>query len=202
MQSSLLACRRFVLLWLGTFIVSLVACPSLCAQSLVRTGSQPFAVAVNPATNKIYVVNNGPNTVTVIDGATNTTQTVNVGRTPVAIAVNTVTNKAYVACPGDGTVWVITEDEEGNSFGRRIPGISLNPQAIIVNPVTNKIYVAASNGGILSTFNPNGAVFVIDGTTDTVRTTIQGGKILSPSLLIRSPTAFMWRTTPMAVTPR
>ncbi len=176
MQSSMFSCCRFVLVWLGMLIVSLVACPSLCAQSLVRTGSQPFAVAVNPATNKIYVVNNGPNSVTVIDGATNTTQTVNVGRTPVAIAVNTVTNKAYVACPGDGTVWVITEDEEGNSFGRRIPGISLNPQAIIVNPVTNKIYVAASNGGILSAFNSNGAVFVIDGTTDTVRTTIQGGK--------------------------
>ena len=53
--------------------------PSLWAQSLVDTGSQPFAVAVNPATNKIYVVNNGPNTVTVIDGATNTTRTVTVG---------------------------------------------------------------------------------------------------------------------------
>ncbi len=161
----------------GFLLLGLIAITAqLMAQSLVRTGSQPFAVAVNPATNKIYVVNNGPNSVTVIDGATNTTQTVNVGRTPVAIAVNTVTNKAYVACPGDGTVWVITEDEEGNSFGRRIPGISLNPQAIIVNPVTNKIYVAASNGGIFSAFNANGAVFVIDGTTDTVRTTIQGGK--------------------------
>ena len=157
-------------------IVSLVACPSLCAQSLVGTGSRPFAIAVNPATNKIYVVNNGPNTVTIIDGATNTTETVPVGTAPVAIAVNTVTNKAYVACSG-GTVWVITEDEEGNPFGRRIPGISLNPQAIIVNPVTNKIYVAASNGGIFSTFNPNGAVFVINGTNDAVSpTTIPGGK--------------------------
>ncbi len=75
MSSCVLACRRFVLPWLGTLIVSLVACPSLWAQSLVATGSQPFAVAVNPVTNKIYVANRGQNTVTVIDGATNTTQT-------------------------------------------------------------------------------------------------------------------------------
>ena len=106
----LLACYRFLLLWFGTLIIALVACPSLWAQSLVATGSQPFAVAVNPATNKIYVVNNGPNTVTVIDGATNTTRTVQVGRIPVAISINPVTNEAYIANSGDGTVTVINED--------------------------------------------------------------------------------------------
>ena len=52
----------------------------------------------------------------------------------------------------------------------------LNPQAIIVNPVTNKIYVANTNGTIFSTFNPNGEIEVIDGTTDTVTATIPGGK--------------------------
>ena len=172
MQSRVLACCRFVLFWLGTLIVSLVACPSLWAQSLVGTGSQPFAVAVNPATNTIYVVNNGPNTVTVIDGATNTTRTVTVGRTPVAISVNPVTNEAYVANSGDGTVSVINEAQGS------VKNISVgeNPQAIVVNPLTNKIYVAAPNGNIVSDFNPNGELVVIDGTTDTVKTTIPGGK--------------------------
>jgi YVTN family beta-propeller protein len=171
MQSSLLACRRFVLLCLGTLIVSLVACPSLGAQSLVGTGSQPFAVAVNPATNKIYVVNNGPNTVTVIDGATNATRTVQVGTAPVAIAVNTVTNEVYVANSG-GSVTIINEATGSTKTIK----VDLNPQAIIVNPVTNKIYVAATNGKVFSTFNPNGNVVVIDGRTDTVTTTIPGGK--------------------------
>ena len=198
MQSRVLACCRFVLLWLGTLVVSLVAFPSLWAQSLVGTGSQPFAVAVNPATNTIYVVNNGPNTVTVIDGATNTTRTVTVGRTPVAISVNPVTNEAYVANSGDGTVSVINEAQGS------VKNISVgeNPQAIVVNPLTNKIYLAAQNGKVISDFNPDGNVVVIDGRTDTVASTIPGGKILLRSLLIRSPTASMWRTTRMAVTPR
>jgi YVTN family beta-propeller protein len=160
----------------GYLLLVLIAIAAqLVGQSLVNTGSQPFAVAVNPATNKIYVLN-GQGSVTVIDGATNVTQDVNVGNAPVAIAVNPVTNKAYVACSGNGTVWVITEGGDGIFRGRRLPGISLNPQAIIVNPVTNKIYVAASNGPISSTFNPNGVVFAIDGTNDTVTTTIPGGK--------------------------
>ena len=56
--------------------------------------------------------------------------------------------------------------------------VGLNPQAIIVNPVTNKIYVAAANGNATSTtiFNQDGNVVVIDGRTDTVRTTIEVGR--------------------------
>jgi len=38
-------------------------------------GNLPYAVAVNPVTNKVYVVNYGSSTVTVIDGATNGTTT-------------------------------------------------------------------------------------------------------------------------------
>ncbi len=37
----------------------------------------PISIAVNPVTNKIYVANQLANDVTVIDGATNTTSTVN-----------------------------------------------------------------------------------------------------------------------------
>ena len=176
MQSSALACCRFIFLWLGTLIVSLVACPSLWAQSLVGTGSQPFAEAVNPATNTIYVVNNGPNTVTVIDGATNTTRTVTVGRTPVAISVNPVTNEAYVANSGDGTVTVINE-RQGSV---RNISVGRNPEAIIVNPVTNKIYVATADGIVT-----DGHVRVIDGRTDTATTTIEVG--IDPSALALNP---------------
>lgn len=159
--------RRSEFLLLGLLAIT----AQLMGQSLVATGSQPFAVAVNPATNRIYVVNNGPNTVTVIDGATNATRTVQVGISPVAVAVNTVTDEIYVANAG-GTVTVINEAAGITKTIRA----SLNPQAIIVNPVTNKIYVAESNGTLLSTFNPNGVIEVIDGTTDTITTAIPGGK--------------------------
>ena len=45
----------------------------------VAAGTHPYAVAVNPVTNKIYVANYGSANVTVIDGATNGTTTVAVG---------------------------------------------------------------------------------------------------------------------------
>ena len=58
--------------------------------SAVAVGSYPLAVAVNPVTNKIYVVNcgfanltclgTGNGNVTVIDGETNSTTTITAGR--------------------------------------------------------------------------------------------------------------------------
>jgi YVTN family beta-propeller protein len=45
------------------------------AQTVIATidvGVNPIGVAVNPTTNRIYVANDGDNTVSVIDGTTNT----------------------------------------------------------------------------------------------------------------------------------
>ena len=68
-------------------------------------------MAVNSATNKIYVTNLVSSTVTVIDGVTRNTTTVPVGSYPKAVAVNPLTNKIYVANgtygSGTGTVTVI-----------------------------------------------------------------------------------------------
>jgi len=83
------------------------------AQTVVATipaGTHPQGIAANRVTNKIYVINQNSNVV-VIDGATNTTQTLAVGTAdsvPVALAVNSVTNKIYVVNQAsDGTVSVI-----------------------------------------------------------------------------------------------
>ncbi len=70
------------------------------AQNVTTTvivGHNPYSVAVNPVTNKIYVANDSSNNVTVIDGATNSPTTVIVGTSPSSVAVNPVTNKIYVA---------------------------------------------------------------------------------------------------------
>ena len=48
---------------------------------------------VNPVTNKIYVTNYNSNSVSVIDGTTNTvTTTIAVGANPNGAAVNSITN--------------------------------------------------------------------------------------------------------------
>ena len=65
-----------------------------------RSGRRPGFVAVNPATNKIYIPNDDSNNVIVIDGASNSViKTVAVGTSPYFLAVNPMTNKVYVTNP-------------------------------------------------------------------------------------------------------
>src|SRR5271157_4725241 len=73
----------------------------------ITAGTDPYAVAVNPVTNRIYVANKGSDNVTVIDGATNGTTTVPACFDLATIAVNPATNKVYVAGSGNGKVIVI-----------------------------------------------------------------------------------------------
>ncbi|MCU1248887.1 MAG: beta-propeller repeat protein [Edaphobacter sp.] len=64
----------------------------------IATGTRPDAVAVNNATNRVYVVNSGAGNVSVIDGADDqVTGTIRTDRRPYYIAVNEATNKAYVS---------------------------------------------------------------------------------------------------------
>ncbi len=78
----------------------------------VTVGQNPYALAVNPVTNRIYVANNGSSsTVTVIDGADNSTQSVFVGSNPFFVAANPITNKIYADGSGN-TVVVIDEQNE------------------------------------------------------------------------------------------
>ena len=65
--------------------------------SLIGTGSNPTAVAVNPVTNQVFVVNYASNNMTIFDPITGKTVTVAVGSRPSAVVVNPVTNMAYVA---------------------------------------------------------------------------------------------------------
>jgi YVTN family beta-propeller protein len=125
---------------------------------------------VNPTTNQIYVVNFGDSetqagTVTVIDGATNSTTTVPVGTLggsplPQLVAVNPTTNQIYVANNISNNVTVI----DGATNNTTTVPVGTGPNAVAVNPTTNQIYVA--NGG--------GTVTVIDGATNST-TTVNGG---------------------------
>jgi YVTN family beta-propeller protein len=157
-----------------------VAFQSAAAQVVIATvpsGISPTAVLVNPVTNKTYVTNacgNGPTctrhprnpgTVTVIDGATNNTLTVNVGVLSQSAAVDSVTNKIYVAngcgndpnCASAGTVTVI----DGATNNTTTVNVGFFPGPVAVNPVTNKIYVANIS---------DSTVTVIDGATNNTTT--------------------------------
>jgi YVTN family beta-propeller protein len=106
----------------------------------------PTAIALNPATNTIYVANHDSNNVTVIDGFTGSlTATIPVGAAPVGVAVNPRTNFIYVANAGNsqtgnpGNVTVI--NGATNTTTTVSDPKATNPVAIAVNSATDKIYV-------------------------------------------------------------
>ena len=124
----------------------------------------PNSVGVNPTTNMIYVTNFNDNSVSVIDGTTNSvTDTIAVGSGPWSVGVNPTTNKVYVANINDNSVSVI--DGTTNSVTDTI-AVGSNPNSVGVNPTTNKIYVSSTN---------DNSVSVIDGTTNSVTDTIAVG---------------------------
>jgi uncharacterized repeat protein (TIGR02543 family) len=134
----------------------------------------PYDLAVNSAINKVYVTSfnyltaETSTTVSVIDGATNTSTPLTDPKAadPIAVAVNPVTNKIYVANLGNmgkngtdaGSITVI--DGATNSTTNLTDANANSPHAVAVNPVSNKIYIA----------NGNSSVTELDGATNSIRT--------------------------------
>lgn len=130
------------------------------------TAFAPSALAVNTATNKVYILNQSSGTVDVLDGSANTiVATVPVSSSIIRLAVNESTNKVYVIDPA-GTLSVI--DGTSNavsgtvSFGVRIGQIAINPQS-------NRIYVTTFRSSVnVITGQMNGTVSVVDGATNSI----------------------------------
>jgi streptogramin lyase len=82
-SSRLLQRMRQALIAVAVLCVGLLAFSPIAEAQWVTAspavGTDPYAVAVNPVTNTVYVANYSGNTVTVIDGATNNTTTVSAG---------------------------------------------------------------------------------------------------------------------------
>jgi YVTN family beta-propeller protein len=162
-----------------------------CARpsAIVHVGDGPTGVAVDQATDSVYVANNSGNTVSVINGATcnatdqagcaGTPAMLTVGNGPFAIGIDSTTDSVYVTdagtysgTKGNGdTVSVIdgatcnatVQSGCGQTAGTVTVGVV--PLGIDVNPTTNSIYVA--NTGPLHA--PDSAfghtVSLIDGAT-------------------------------------
>lgn len=137
----------------------------------VPTGKGPWDITLNPETGRAYTANfdAGKSSVTAIDLATNTRiatipfpPSESVGR----VAVNPVTRRVYVSRWSfpDSSVQII--DEESLQVVGSLP--LTGPGRIRVNPATNRIYVVNNQRDLV----------VIDGSTDTVLTTIPLGLLL------------------------
>jgi len=135
----------------------------------VGNASSLESLAVNQATDTIYAVNTGDNTVSVINGATcNATVTSGCGQTPAHVnvgrqdfgfaAVDPATNLVYVTNFLDDTVSVINgatcNGTVTSGCGHTSPTIpaGANPADLTVNPADHTVYAAADAAGTASFF--------------------------------------------------
>src|SRR6202000_146011 len=116
-----------------------------------------LAIAINPATHKVYGVNESADTVTVTDEKSGSTRTVKVGKEPVALAINRTTNRIYVVNTGSGSISVI---DGGSDEVIATVKAEPTPYVLAVNEVSNRVYV---------TYTYSHVVTVIDGATNTTQ---------------------------------
>ena len=135
----------------------------------VGSGADPYGVAVDQATDSVYVTNSAASSVSVIDGATNTvTATITVGAALYGVAVDEATDTVYVAEPNSYNVAVI--DGATNTVTATMTlGTYVYPYGVAVDESTNTVYVSGNAEG-----QPN-EVWVIDGPTNTVTATMPVG---------------------------
>jgi YVTN family beta-propeller protein len=144
----------------------------------IPLGSSPYAVAVNENTNRIYVTHYDSNTVSVIDGNTNTVvATVPVISAPNSIGINSVTNKIYVSNGNGGSALSVIDGNTNTVVAEVL--VDINTRGVAVNQNTNQIYVPVQTG---QAFGPY--VNVIDGSSNTVTSTILGTGIAACPMAI------------------
>jgi len=127
----------------------------------IPVGSSPDHVAANPNTNKIYATNQFGDSISVIDGSTNTvTSTIPMAYNPVGIAVNPDTNRVYA------TSWTSSYascsldviDGSTDTLLTQTP-LGYCGDSVAVNPKTNMVYVTSISSGL---------VIVVDGLTNSI----------------------------------
>jgi len=143
--------RRFS----GLVALLVVFCltPAFCQRVIanIAVGDQPIYLAADQRTNRVYVSNQGDDTVSVIDGATNTVlRTVKVGHYPNGVAVNPRTNTIYVANLTGGSLSIV----DGIKLTTSTLRLGSYPAKVAVNPVTNRVYVTLEDeNGFLEVIN-------------------------------------------------
>jgi DNA-binding beta-propeller fold protein YncE len=148
--------------------------------SLAPPANAPWAVAVNPTTNRIYVTGEGGG-VGVIDGASNSVSATISPTGPFSgphygIGVNPTTNRVYASNISTNHLTVIdgATDTIVTSIFTSSPGCL---RGVAVNATTNRIYVTNCAG-----------ITVIDGTSNTVVTNISSGVGLAMGVAVNAAT--------------
>lgn len=115
----------------------------------VAAGTTPTAIALNPTTNMIYVINQGSNDITAINGADNTTTTIPLGYRPLTLAINSLTNTIYVAGYSASLTAINGVTGSTTSIPLGLTSTSEPIYGLGVNSRTNMIYLVDYQGDAL-----------------------------------------------------
>jgi len=136
-------------------------CKGKLAGTISLNGNSPFAIAINPILNRLYVPY-GTNLTAVVDaGKKKILSTTDFGTTTVGAAANIVTGHVFVTDAEFGPSATGVLDQNGKLLANVAVGDS--PLGVDVDPVTNLAFVAST---------ALDDVTVIDGKTNTVKTTV------------------------------
>ncbi|MFF2843282.1 FG-GAP-like repeat-containing protein [Paenarthrobacter sp. NPDC057981] len=129
------------------------------AASVVYSGPGVWRLEVNEATNQIFALGGGPNSILIFDISTNTSTTVPVGSYPSDMVLNSATNKVYVTDVDSDVVYVV----DGTSKTSISLPAGLRPYRLALNSETNKVYVSNENSS-----DGGKSLRVIDGVSNSV----------------------------------
>ena len=114
----------------------------------LTVGNHPYDVqslpGASPNANRIFVANEGDNTISVIDSATNVVEssTLTTDNQPQMLAIDPVNNRLLVTNYSQSTLELF-DLATGQRIGPSIP-VGHNPQGLVVDTATNLAYVANS----------------------------------------------------------
>jgi YVTN family beta-propeller protein len=132
----------------------------MMGQSGIKLDDSPIDLAINPQTNKLYVVASDADKIYVIDGSTKKViSNITVGSIPNAISINSITNTIYVASQEADKIYVID-----GSTNNVIFNITAGPAVADIAIDNNEF--GGSGSLIYVTNSGSNTVSVIDGATN------------------------------------
>lgn len=107
------------------------------ASKTIPVGTNPGQIVVNPNAHTAFIVNQGSNSVSLLDTQQlKIKKVIPVGISPMGIAANPTVNKVYVANSGSGTITPISGTSALTPWI-----VGGTPSAVVVDSVINQLYV-------------------------------------------------------------
>ena len=142
-----------------TLLVAPLSADNRSPTKTITVGTTPSEIVVNPSAHLAYVVNQGSDSVSVIDTQLlKVDATLTAGSSPIGIAVNPSAGKVYIGNSASGTITVISAKAVQATWT-----VGGTPSALVVDPVLNQLYVMDTSGN---------QVDILDGSKGSILTTI------------------------------